>query len=194
MKKTKKESHPINIMIDENALYIPTKTKKNTQMKKRKKEFDVKDMKEEELDMILEWSEKYIPKIVDVYEGRLAEEILYEAFNKFLFDDSFLDNYREIGKHRTRLPINIMIDENEVYIHTKTPQIVVCTDDNWDFIGVVSIENTKEAVFIDDKYNYLQKEISLWIEKYREFLQKVADNEIDTTEFVAKLEYDFRNQ
>ena len=129
-----------------------------------------------------EWVEKYQHEIVEINEGRLDFHI-FKAFLGILNVESHIDNYSILEKSWTKLPIDIMIDVHKGYTITKTPLVVVCLDDKRDYIGVVGVSNPKDAVFVDKKYSYLRQELTIWIEKYRDALKKVAYKKIDLDEF-----------
>ena len=156
-------------------------------MKKRKKDIT------KELALFREWIEKYEYEIKEIFCGRLDFDI-FRTFLMIVHNDDILDDFEVFEKHYTEFPIEIMLDEWEAYVHHKFPLVVACLDEKRDFIGVIGIDNPKSAVFTDEKYRYLQKEISLWIEKYKEDIQKLADKKMEALEFAGKLEYDIRNQ
>ena len=144
---------------------------------------------EEEMELLQQWIECYKPEIKEVSEKGIDFGILL-IFSHIEEIKSTLDNYTVVDKGWTKLPIDIMIDENKGYTFTKTPLVVVCLDDNNDYLGVVSVEKPTDALFNGNKYNYLKQEISQWIEKYKDDIKKVADEEMETSEFIGKLEYD----
>ncbi|MCL2072286.1 MAG: hypothetical protein FWH18_00030 [Marinilabiliaceae bacterium] len=155
-------------------------------MKKQKNE------NQKNMDAVLEWTKKYQREIIDIGEGRLDVDI-FITFLRLLNREGAQDSYIVLGKHLTNLSIEIMIYENRDNSYPKTPLVVVCLDEKRVYAGVVSIDNTQYAVFTDEKYKYLQNEISLWIGKYKSEIEKVADNKMEVSEFAVKLEHDKTN-